>query len=90
MHRDKHPRLSLADMHPLQASYMSPDGFLASSVDVLAEAPSFSRLRAAIFQRSMPQGDAAHATTLGSQQESERTARRARTSSQMRRPKGSA
>ena len=70
MHRDKHPRLSLADMHPLQTSYMSPDGFLASSVDVLAEAPSFSRLRAAIFQRSMPQGDAAHATTLGSQQES--------------------
>ena len=77
MHRDKHPRLSLADMHPLQTSYMSPDGFLASSVDVLAEAPSFSRLRAAIFQRSMPQGDAAHATTLGSQQESEPTARRA-------------
>ena len=57
-------------MHPLQTSYMSPDGFLASSVAVLAEAPSFSRLRAAIFQRSMPQGDAVHATTLGSQQES--------------------
>ena len=70
MHRDKHPRLSLADMHPLQTSYMSPDGFLASSVAVLAEASSFSRLRAAIFQRSMPQGDAVHATTLGSQQES--------------------
>ena len=44
MHRDKHPRLSLADMHPLQTSYMSPDGFLASSVDVLAEAPSFSHV----------------------------------------------